>query len=173
MPSTGSSAPTRNAAGNSGAREDKRERLTASVTGSTSLKTGSSARSLPGPDNTLRPTTPTPHGANRARVHASEEDPLTQRGFDQGHARTLAPITQESGRWGATIVHRVRTEGVRVISCSRRGGSSTRPDNSRSFARVGLFWMAGFREVAQRSALECLQGGGRGFESLSAHKPSK
>ena len=27
-------------------------------------------------------------------------------------------------------------------------------------------------DVAQRSGLECLQGGGRGFESLSAHKPS-
>jgi len=43
-------------------------------------------------------------------------------------------------------------------------------DNSRGFARGIPLSSLAFRELAQRSELECLQGGGRGFEPLSAHE---
>jgi hypothetical protein len=43
------------------------------------------------------------------------------------------------------------------------------PHNSRGSAYVDSLPVVVCRQVAQRSALECLQGGGRGFESLSAH----
>ena len=48
--------------------------------------------------------------------------------------------------------------------------SSQRPHNSRRFADGVLLLVLVLREVAQRSGQECLQGGCRGFKSLSAHE---
>jgi hypothetical protein len=47
---------------------------------------------------------------------------------------------------------------------------ATTVDNSRRSARGILLLFLLLGELAQRSGLECLQGGSRGFESLSAHK---
>jgi hypothetical protein len=46
---------------------------------------------------------------------------------------------------------------------------ATTVDNSRRSARGILLLFLLLGELAQRSGLECLQGGGRGFEPLSAH----
>ena len=90
--------PTFDAPGADGPGRTNGNDSKASVTGSTSLEAGSSVRSLPGPDNTLRPTTPTRHGANRARPNTRRGNPLTQRGFVPGQVIIASAAPGFEGR---------------------------------------------------------------------------
>ena len=56
-----------------------------------------------------------------------------------------------------------------VVNLQTDDAHRERPDNSRAFAPARPLWRPVLRETAQRSGPECLQGGGRGFEPLSAH----
>lgn len=75
-PSTDNSSLTRAAPGVDGPGRTSGNDSSASVVGSTSLEAGSSVRSLPGPDNTLRPTAPHRHGENRTRPRSASHKPF-------------------------------------------------------------------------------------------------
>ena len=98
---------------------------------------------------------------------------------------SLSPPTQHLTRFRhrPTPLGRYPERSAQVLADSRsgqppvrwprpvgpKGGHST-VDNYGLLARTGRLSLLRSAGVAQRSGLECLQGGGRGFETLSAHR---